>query len=203
MQTAYDQSFFLFGELFAQFVFLRGVPHPIADEGLRSGVRHGLPWGVLRHMANSVLRVVKSAVQSYSEESENWKRDHCEVRQCWEFEDFLEAGVKIFDALSEVDEKYRGRVLAKKIAWDPEIQDVIKRAYGIFADACPPVLDKIKEFEDKFGKIEHAEQFRARCREAHGILTDDATFFGEGLVPLRDSALDALHEGDVIEYRAG
>jgi len=153
-------------------------------------------------MSNSVLRIVRASVQTYTSEAESWKRDHAAAMECCDFEDFLEMGVDLFDDLVKIDEKYRARVFAGKEQYDEDDNNAIYASFILWLIPCKIVERALEAFEHKFGTVKHAQEFRARCQEAKSILSDHKEFFGTGLVPLRDDALDENSGDQTIECRS-
>lgn len=150
-------------------------------------------------MSSSALNVYRSGAQAIRAEVEGWKKDHDEAIDCYDLEDFLGTGVRVAEGLAIMDEQYRARVFAGKAEFDPKYNELFMETYRFLTDAYQEFLGTIERFEKQFGKVKNAEEFRSRLREMQGILTPDSEFFGDGLVPLRDAAVDANLGGGTIE----
>lgn len=150
--------------------------------------------------SNSALNVVRSAIGSYKSEAEEWKRNHHEAIQCYDFEDFLQVGIGLFHAITEFDERHRGRVLAGDVEFDPGHSHEIRSAYTWWLEPCDDITAHLTMLRQKFGDVKNAEEFLSLCREARGIVTDDVEFFSnEALVALRDEAIDEHKAGMTSE----
>lgn len=153
-------------------------------------------------MSNSALNIYRSGAQTFRTEAEAWKKDHDKAIECYNLEDFLATGVRIADGLASLDEKHRSRVFAGEVEFDQEMHDMLTAAYGGLRDAFESLLETVVRFENRFGCVKNADEFRSRLNEIRGILTPDNVFFGDGLIPLRDAAIDANLGGGTIECGA-
>jgi hypothetical protein len=149
--------------------------------------------------------IVRQSVKSYSESPLGWKpADTDDAMRCWDFEEYLEIGIVLFDAITHFDEKYRERVLEGTETWDPAIDASITEAYQWWCGPCDQVLKQLQHFEANYGTIRNAEKFRQYVREAKGILGDvSAVFDSDKLAELRDQAIDSFRRGDTLEYGSG
>ena len=151
----------------------------------------------------SALSIVRDSLKSYRCEADEWRPDHDVTMKCHEIEDFLRAGIVIFDSLVEMDEKYRERVLSGKISHDPRTDKALMGAFAMWLRPCVNIKRALAAFENRFGTVEHAEEFRSRCREAEGMLVKDGEFFsGDALTELRDEAIDAHRRGETLDAGA-
>jgi len=154
--------------------------------------------------SSRAFKVVRNALGSYQIEAEEWKRDHFVAMKCFEFEDFLLVGIGLFDAITDYDERHRARVLSGETEFDPEHSELIKEAYRWWLKPCREIRVEIEKFRKQFGEVKNSDKFLSRCREAEGLLTDDAVFFsGEDMITLRDAAIDDHRAGDTIECSLG
>ncbi len=147
--------------------------------------------------------VVRESVRSYSAAPSGWKvTDTQDALRSWDFEEYLELGILLFDAITHFDEKYRERVLEGKDVWDPAVAESVTEAYRWWHKPCAQVLQDLRHFEQTFGTIEKAEQFRRYVREVEGILGDPAEIFSsDELTKLRDEAIELHREGEALEFR--
>lgn len=149
---------------------------------------------------SKAFNVVRGALKSYDDEAETWKVYHDHAMKCYDFEDFLGVGIALFDGITDFDERHRARVLANEVEYDPEHSATIKDAYRWWLRPCEHIQAKIDSLRADFGILKNAEEFLSRCREAKGILMEDAEFFtGETFIELRDEALDEFRAGNSIE----
>jgi hypothetical protein len=150
-------------------------------------------------MSSSALNVYRSGAKSFREEAEEWKKDHDKAIECFDLEDFLFTGVRVADGLAVIDEQYRARVFSGKADFSPEYHEVFMETYRFLTEAFQETLETIDRFERRFGEVKYAKEFRSRLDEMRGILTPDNKFFGEGLIPLRDAAVESYLGGGTIE----
>ena len=151
--------------------------------------------------SSSAFKIVRSAIGSYNIEADEWKRDHDEAMKCYDFEDFLLIGIGLFNAITDFDERHRARVLSGEIEFDPDHGELVRHAYSYWLEPCDDIAAHINKLRAEFGEVKNSEKFLSLCREAKGILADDANFFsGEALVKLRDEAIDEFRDGESLEY---
>ena len=142
------------------------------------------------------LESVTRQVAAYGAGAEQWKADHDRAMECLDLELLLQWGLSCYDAINFADEKVRSLARSGKLEFTPEVADVITTAYRSWMKPCETVIRQLEAFERDGFSVEKAERFRSACREVRGILTDDAEFFGDGLVELRDGAIDAFRTGE-------
>jgi hypothetical protein len=150
-------------------------------------------------MSNSALNVYRSGARAIRDEVEGWKKDHDRALECYDLEDFLGTGVRVADGLVIMDEQYRARVFSGKEEFDPKYHEMFMDTYRFLAETFRETIGTIERFEKQFGQVKNADEFRSRLSEMEGILTPDNVFFGDGLIPLRDAAIDANLGGGTIE----
>ena len=150
--------------------------------------------------SSSAFKVVRSAIGSFKIEADEWKWDHDAAMKCYEFEDFLLVGIALFDAITQFDERHRARVLSGEIEFDPDHSELVREAYKWWLEPSGSIAAHIAKLRAQYGEVKNAEKFLSLCREAKGILTDDAAFFsGDALVALRDEAIDEHRAGKTSE----
>ena len=152
-------------------------------------------------MSTPAQNVLAAALTEFGREVERWRDDHRAAMACYEFEDLLALAVKIFDAITQQDEEWRSRVYSGTVEYDSAAGQRIEAGYRQWLVPCARVAVVLERLEQEFGAVRHADEFRDRCREAEGILTSDAEFFGDGLTSLCESALDEHRKGETLEHR--
>lgn len=146
------------------------------------------------------LGYVQSNLELYEQGAESWKADHGAAMACYEFEDFLEYGIEIFESISSLDEAWRLRVFKRQVSYDADLESRIHDCYRKWLEPCADVEQVLQWFESRFGELRRAEEFRARRREAQGILANDSEFFaGDALARLRDDAIDEHRRGEALD----
>jgi hypothetical protein len=149
---------------------------------------------------NDALSLAEEKTRVYREESELWKKDHKLAMAFYSFQDFLEFGVGLFDSITKIDEDWRLRVLEHRVEYDPAFAEALLRVYRQWLEPCAEIEEVLKFFEQRFGMVANAPEFRARWREAAGILTPDGEFFaGDALVSLCDTAIDEHQTGETFD----
>lgn len=146
------------------------------------------------------MRYVRTNLRMYERDSERWKTDHREAMALYDFEDYLQFGIDVFDGITHWDEAWSLRVHKGLAPYRPEHESTIREAYGRWLRPCEAIEQVLRQFEAKFGQVKHAEEFRRRCREAYGIAANDAEFFrDDALVSLRDDAVDEHRRGETTD----
>lgn len=152
-------------------------------------------------MSTPAQNVLAAALSELGREVERWRDDHRAVMARYEFESLLALAVKIFDAITEQDEEWRSRFYSGAVEYEPTVERRIEAAYREWLAPCDGIETELKRLEGQFGRVRHADEFRNRRREAEGLLTSDAEFFGEGLTDLCDAAVDEHRKGKTLEHR--
>lgn len=149
-------------------------------------------------MSTNAFDVVQSALNSYNE---SWQPDHAKAMACRDLEDWLIVGIGLFDAITTFDERHQLRVFSNDIPFDADHASIIKNAYRWWLGPCDAIDAEITQLEKADFEVDHAQVFRSKCREAKGILTEDAEFFNsEALIALRDEAIDEHRAGNSLEF---
>ncbi len=144
-------------------------------------------WYPMTSLAQRQLNVI----------DEQWQANHFEVKQCWEFEEFLLYCVEAFDRINRTDEVWRREVYRKRQSYNQEFDQEIESAYEWWFRVCSKISPALSTLEQKYGMVQYADRFRSCLCEAKGILTDDAEFFsGDALAKLRDEAINEHHRGE-------
>ncbi len=149
---------------------------------------------------NDALSLAQEKTRVYCEESELWKKDHELAMAFYNFQDFLDFGVGLFDSITKIDEDWRLRVLKHEGDYNPDFAQALLRVYKQWLEPCAAIEEVLKFFEHRFGRVDNAGEFRSRCREAQGIVTPDENFFvGDGLASLCDLAVDEHQKGETFD----
>jgi hypothetical protein len=113
----------------------------------------------------------------------------------------VDRGNWLFWAISVVDENWHTEVYEGKTPYKPEEDAEITGYYQIWLHTAEKVLNSLNEHESRGHQVPGAEVFRKNCREARGLLTDDASFFSDdALVDLRDRAIDDFRAGRTADF---
>lgn len=142
---------------------------------------------------------MEKRIDNFQQEAEQWKIDHDTAMQCVDLELFLQEGLSIYEAINHLDEEYRTLIHSGDAEYDPAAEDLVRRIYERWLEACELLLDLkvIESFEQQGFRVNYADEFRAACREVRGALTEDAEFFSsDRLVELRDAAIDECRRGE-------
>ena len=149
---------------------------------------------------NEALSLAQEKTRVYCEESELWKKDHELAMAFYNFQDFLEFGVGLFDSITKIDEDWRLRVLKRECDYNAGFAEAVLRVYQQWLQPCVAIEEVLEYFERRFGRVDNAAEFRSRCREAQGIATPDGEFFvGDGLASLCDMAVDEHQKGETFD----
>ena len=126
---------------------------------------------------NDALTLAQDKARIYREESELWKRDHALAMAYYDFQDFVEFGINLFDSITKIDEDWRRQVLKCEVEYDPLIAKRILEVYQAWLEPCAEIERIASFFEQTFDNVSNAAEFRSRCREARGVVTPDEQFF--------------------------
>jgi hypothetical protein len=149
---------------------------------------------------NDALALAQGKARVYREESDLWKRDHALAMAYYNFQDFLEFGINLFDSITKIDEDWRLRVLKHEFKYDPVTAKKILGLYETWLEPCAEIERIALFLEQTFGNLANAAEFQLRCREARGIVTPDEQFFvGDALVNLRDEAIEENCKGETFD----
>jgi hypothetical protein len=149
---------------------------------------------------NDALALAQGKVRIYCEESQLWKRDHELAMVYYDFQDFLEFGINLFDSINKIDEDWRLKVLKHELEYDSALAETILNLYETWLEPYASIERVLLFFEREFGKVANAAEFRSRLREAQGIVTPDEQFFvGDALVSLCDTAIAENRKGETFD----
>lgn len=97
---------------------------------------------------------------------ENWKSDHHEAMDYYDFEEFLVEGVRVFQFIRDVSRIVREAIFRGLIPTNPQVGSAEKALFVDWlqtANACLPVL---ATFEQKFGSVSGGTRFLEMFEEA-------------------------------------
>lgn len=153
--------------------------------------------------AMSSSRLTRRMISAYAE-IEPWKEDHDRALACYAVEDTLSWGLLLFQGLSEEDANWHTHVLESKIPYDEAQEAELIENYRNWLEASNRLLPTIGQLEEWGFEVRGAHEFRKKCREAHGVLTEDVVFFAdEALVNLRDEAINEHRAGRTYTWGGG
>lgn len=152
----------------------------------------------------SDLLEVASQTEQYVGSAGRWKADHRAAMVCYEVEETIALGNRVFDAIVAFDENWRRQVSRGELPFSPVLDSFIQALFRRWYVPCSGVLAAIENLRREGFAVKGAAEFLQRCREAEGILTPDAEFFSDDqLVQLRDEALDQHLRGETLEHGPG
>ena len=137
-------------------------------------------------------------VDFYGQEVRGWQADHISAMRCLNVEGLVRVGLSAFEFINWLDEELSLVLLRERAdaATLGEMRDGINGLYQSWLVPCDRVEDAVRRCETDGYEVDGAEEFRAACREARGVLVPDAEFFSGGdLVSLRDEAVVAHRDG--------
>jgi len=108
-----------------------------------------------------------------SEEDESWKANHEELkRRLWAFEDKLQIGLSLFDAISTGYWNWRTRLRTQQEKFLPEDEALWREAWEWWLIPCDQVTNQLIELEGMYGRgeVDGASQFRRHCEYARDLL---------------------------------
>jgi hypothetical protein len=156
-----------------------------------------------RRSAMSSSRLSRRMISAYAD-IEPWKEDHDRALFCYAVEDTISWGLLLFQGLSEEDANWHTQVLESKIPYDEAQEAELIENYRNWLEASNRLLPTIGQLEEWGFEVREAHEFRKKCQEARGVLTEDVVFFvDEALVNLRDEAIDEHRRGATHVYGGG
>ncbi len=124
---------------------------------------------------------------------EQWKTNHIEAMQCWDFEDLLLYCIEAFNRIGRKDEVWRTEMLAGRLEYDPRHDEEIDRLYRLWLGLCRSIADELPRFEQRFVHLTNGDEFRRCLSEVQSILGDEDEFFTDPngrMAELRDEAIE-------------
>ncbi len=148
-------------------------------------------------------RLTRRMISAYAE-IEPWKVDHNRALACYDVGNDISCGLVLFQMLSEEDANWHTHVLESKIPYDEAQEAELLENYRSWLDASNRLLSKIGVLEGWGYEVRGAKEFREKCQEALGVLTEDAVFFAdEVLVNLREEAINEHRAGRTYTWGGG
>lgn len=97
---------------------------------------------------------------------EGWKGDHDEALRFWDFQENLSVGIAIFHAIAHRNISWRQRVSQGVESFRPEDNDEVLGLFQCWLQSCDLATARLEYFEQEFGSVEGASQFRKCCHKA-------------------------------------
>ena len=103
---------------------------------------------------------------------EGWKVDHDEAMRCRDFEENLAVGINIFHSLMQVDVTRRHRIESGREEFIASEDGDMLGWFRWWLRPTEGAMARIRYFEQKFGAVDGAAEFRRCCEEAKEIVTE-------------------------------
>jgi hypothetical protein len=136
-------------------------------------------------MNRSVLSITQQSIAAYNLEAERW-RSHDTAMACFEFEDLLQAGLRIFRDFESYRQRWQARIDAGQITYDEDEDAQILALLQLWLIPAHTMEDVLGRLEAKFGTISGADDFRTCVRRARQLL--ESGTIGEQLRVLTPNA---------------
>lgn len=137
-------------------------------------------------------------------QQEAWQAEHDRARFGRDAEEAVGLAIFLFGRLVQADERNQLRAFREEVTLEEAEQERV-RIEGLFRQMLPAAETLLAAVQYAAGQgypIEQADEFANVLRAVRGILTPDDEFFaGAAQERLREQALDALRQGDVVELR--
>ena len=147
----------------------------------------------------AAARLLQDQMKLAESQTEAWKQDYKDANNCHILEFLLRTWLHLLDEIGELDNQLRLAVLQGKA--EPGEEGITEHHYRVWLQGAETVMPLLIDSERKGYQVERSEDFRNGCREVKGILTPDEEFFSsEGLVELRDKAVDAHQRGETEDW---
>jgi hypothetical protein len=148
--------------------------------------------------------IAERMISAYAE-TETWKDQHDKAVLCFEIEEFIAWGNRIFQGLSEDDAHWHGSVFFnQKVSFSKCLLEKLEQLYRDWLTASERIMSTIGDLEGWGFEIRGVEEFRRNCREVRGMFAPDDEFFqSDSLVELRDEAIDEHRQGKTTDCDTG
>ena len=100
---------------------------------------------------NDALVLAQDKARIYREESRVVEENHALAMAYYDFQDFLEFGINLFDSITKIDEDWRLRVLKHEFDYDPAIASRILDVYKTWFEPCAEIERIVSFLEQRFG----------------------------------------------------
>jgi hypothetical protein len=114
-------------------------------------------------------RPINRQLEAYEE---GWKQHHDEAVRCWDFEENLAVGISIFHALVRIDLARRQRVAQGLEEFHAEEDEAMRECFRRWLRLGEKAMTRLRSFEDRFGAVEGATEFRRCHEEAQEIVAE-------------------------------
>src|SRR5688572_10091585 len=95
---------------------------------------------------------------------DSWQRDHNEAMACRDVEDTLAVGISLFHLLERAERSWRDRVFRGAEDYSGEQDEAIQGLYRAWLQVSAEVRDAVPDFENRFGSVDGAAEFRECVR---------------------------------------
>jgi hypothetical protein len=162
----------------------------------------------MRHIAmigeNLTFRNAQEHIRAFAGEGEGFMDHHYEAMDCRDCEAFLQMGIDAFEWLIRADIVFRAAAAYADFDYGTEWMERFKRLAKTWLRPCDRAEEWIKVQLNKGYSLDNLEQFR-KCKDEMLAIVKFNERSGseelpEALIPLRDSALEELDNGQAAEF---
>lgn len=143
--------------------------------------------------------LARSLIVAYTG-NERWKSDHIEAQLCFDVEESMAWGVRLFEGLKEFDARLESRALAKFDETVPRELDELASLYLMWLQGSEVGLSLAKDFASKGYSLAEFDAFEKAVLEARWICESAA--IESQMQPYRES-LDRLRPENPNPSRYG
>lgn len=101
--------------------------------------------------------------------TESWKRKHQKVQECWELEDTLRDGLRLYRFVRDADEAWSKAIQKGCAKFDEARVRGLRKFYESWYEPCDDVLRAIEQMERTL-QVDGAPEFRDARLRVQGIL---------------------------------
>jgi hypothetical protein len=101
---------------------------------------------------------------------ESWRRNHDEVKECWQFEDRLAVVLSLFDLVHNAHRSWRDGVVTGQRPHRAGDEGLYQEQYRRWLHLSESFLPPLEAFEEKYRVVEGGRELRQYRREARDIL---------------------------------
>ena len=121
-------------------------------------------------MNKSVLSITQQSIAAYNLEAERWRSNHDTAMACFEFEDLLQAGLRIFRDFESYRQRWQARIDAGQITYNEDEDAQILALLQLWLIPAQTMEDVLGRLEAKFGTISGADEFRTCVQRAKQLV---------------------------------
>ncbi len=147
--------------------------------------------------------VLRKVLGSPSGRPETLKARHEKaMKDCDEFERYLDAVLARFQLITRVDEMWNAGVARGSVEYDNYDEQEISGYYREWLVVAEAVALELEDYRTSGFTFPHSEEFLTCLVDARGICTSDEEFFaGSNLEAVRDRAIADHHAGESVEIQ--